>query len=134
MLEPGFCQVCLAPEPAGLTIMLTTVSRSSSSFPPLPICVPLKMEERLTAWGCSLPNPAPSTPNSSRLLPAWGHIPQHVYDPSLCARLSCLIFLCLSNSRRTAGDNLMHMKRKQGVANKIKLNLSTFLTVCKALC
>lgn len=40
------------------------------------------------------------------------------------------VFISFSSSRETAGNNPKHVKRKWGVTNKIKLNLSGFFFFC----
>lgn len=100
--------------PTGLTIMLTTISIISfqSVWPWWQ-----RRGWQLCAVLCRillpLLIPHPHGPLGECFL-------QHVYDPGLCAWLSCLTFLFLSNGGKSIGNNLMHMKRKQGVTNKIK--------------
>lgn len=89
------------------------------------------MEERLTTQH-SLQSPASSSPLPSHQWRLLVCFLQHVYDAALCAWLSCFIFLFLFNSGKTDGNNMIHMKRKWRVTNKIKLNLSIFLAVCEA--
>lgn len=110
MLETGFCPQASPP------CSLLSLSRL--------VCFPLIQSVRLErCWSlwtvlCRILLPLPLLPHSYDLL--GGCFPQHVYDLSLCAQLSCPILLLLSSSGRTAGNNLMPMKRKRGVTNKAK--------------
>lgn len=129
-LELGFCQLSCS-RVSSLNYYTAAISRWASLFPPSQPAWPWRWRK---GWGLRYPPqnllPPLQIPHTDGLLE--GCCLMHVYDPGLCARLSCFIFLFLSNSGKTAGNNLMHMKRKWGVTNKIKLHLSTFLPVCKS--
>lgn len=61
--------------------------------------------------------PPPPSPNCSDLQSDWGMFSTDCLWSYFCAQFSYMLFLFLFNSRRTAGNNQMLMKRKRGRLN-----------------